>query len=203
MTVMVRHCLALVVFCVALLAINALHFRFFAVNVVFYAAILDGMLATIISLLIAKYFIVKLPFFDIRNLQLMLIFLMAGYIYAISVPTVIDRSLSMYLLEKLDQQGGSLSVQAFKKPVLEEYMTEHRLSDVRLTEQLESGTVVIENGCVRLTPWGQKVAGFTRWYRQNLLPQQRLLMGQYSADLTDPFRNPSTLGEYRCGENKR
>jgi hypothetical protein len=33
-------------------------------------------------------------------------------------------------------------------------MKEARLVDIRLTEQLDSGTIVIKSGCVRLTDHG-------------------------------------------------
>jgi hypothetical protein len=66
-------------------------------------------------------------------------------------------------------------------------MVEHRLVDVRLTEQLSSGTIVIENGCVKLTEKGDDLAKLSRFFRQNFLPKERLLMGEYSSDLTNPF----------------
>jgi hypothetical protein len=72
--------------------------------------------------------------------QLLVIMLLAGYALAISVPTVIDRSLSFYILEKLQQRGGGIRYAAFEQVFTQEYLKEHRLVDVRLTEQLESGT---------------------------------------------------------------
>ncbi|HIP12441.1 MAG TPA: hypothetical protein EYG73_06960, partial [Arcobacter sp.] len=57
-----------------------------------------------------------------------------------------------------------------------------------LTEQLSSGTIIInQNGCVKLTEKGNTLASFSRYFRKNFLPKERLLMGEYSADLTDPF----------------
>jgi len=80
-----------------------------------------------------------------------------------------------------------------------EYVKEHRLVDVRLTEQLESGTIRIDDGCVRLTARGERLASLSRSFRKHLLPRQRLLMGQYSDDLTDPFRNSKPAADYGCG----
>ena len=85
--------------------------------------------------------------------------LLAGYALAISVPTVIDRSLSFYILEKLHQRGGGIQLARFEEVFTAEYVKEHRLVDVRLTEQLQTGTVLIENGCVKLTPRGERLAG--------------------------------------------
>jgi hypothetical protein len=75
---------------------------------------------------------------------------------------------------------------------------EHRLVDVRLTEQLESGTIQIEDGCVKLTEKGNKIARFSRAFRQNFLPKQRLLMGKYSDDLINPFRSSVSTSDYSC-----
>ncbi|KAK3584150.1 hypothetical protein CHS0354_035230 [Potamilus streckersoni] len=121
-----------------------------------------------------------------------------GYIFAITVPAVIDRSLSLYILEKLQQRGGGIELAQFEKVFTEEYVKEHRLLDVRLTEQQESGTIVIRNGCVKLTERGQKLASIGRFFRQNILPKKRLLMGEYSDDLTDPFRDSQQNLGYEC-----
>ena len=70
--------------------------------------------------------------------------------------------------------------------------------DVRLTEQQQSGTIVVENGCVKLTDRGRELARFSRFFRQHFLPKQRLLMGTYSDALTDPFRNSEAAPDYGC-----
>ena len=51
------------------------------------------------------------------------------------------------------------------------------------------GTVTISKGCVKLTARGERLASFSRYFRQHLLPRQRLLMGTYTDRLTDPFAN--------------
>ena len=128
-----------------------------------------------------------------------IIWLLLGYSFAISIPTVIDRSLSFYLLEKLEQRGGGIKLNRFSDIFTKEYMKEHRLVDVRLTEQLTSGTIIIKEGCVRITGKGKSIAAFSRFFRTNFLPEQRLLMGQYSDDLIDPFKksNSDVIG-YEC-----
>ena len=174
------------------------HIAFLHVNVVFYSAIVDGVLAAFITaalVLRLKYFSV---FGAFEKLQMLIIWLLAAYALAISVPTVLDRSLSFYILEKLQQRGGGIQQSRFAEVFTDEYVKEHRLVDVRLTEQLESGTIRIENGCVLLTPKGDELASFSRFFRRHLLPKQRLLMGRYSDDLTDPFRNSAAQKNYTC-----
>ena len=133
-----------------------------------------------------------------EKIQLVVIWVLAGYALAISVPTVIDRSLSFYILEKLEQRGGGIRLDRFDEVFTREYLKEHRLVDVRLTEQVESGTVTISDGCVRLTPKGSAIASFSRAYRRNFLPRHRLLMGTYTDDLTDPFRKSTEAPDYLC-----
>ena len=156
-------------------------------DVVFYSAIIDGFLAlltTTIVLLTLAYF---KEFNGFEKLQLIIIWILGSYIFAISVPTVLDRSLSFYILEKIEQRGGGIKESGFEEVFTEEYVKEHRLVDVRLAEQENSGTIVIENGCVKLTPKGRVIAKYSRYFRQHFLPKHRLLMGEYTDDLTDPF----------------
>jgi len=190
--------IATAVYALLLLVTYVLHVSYIPVNVVFYSAILDAVLATVLALaLIATVRWLKV-FTPFETLQLCCIWLLLGYSFAISVPTVIDRSLSFYILEKLQQRGGGIKLDTFDQVFTQEYVKEHRLIDVRLTEQQQSGTLEIKDGCVKLTALGQAIASSSRYFRAHFLPKQRLLMGKYSDDLTDPFRNSVERVDYRC-----
>ena len=178
--------------------IHYLHVSFVPVNVVFYAAIGDAAIASIAAGTVLFFHSSFRPLGGLEKWQLLVIWLLAGYGFAISVPTVIDRSLSFYILEKLQQRGGRIKQDKFEEVFIREYLPEHRLMEVRLTEQLQSGTIAIENGCVRLTEKGNRVASFGRVYRQNFLPKKRLLMGTYTDALTDPFRHSENIPAYQC-----
>jgi len=175
-----------------------LHVTYLRVDVVLYSAIADSILATVI----AAGFLYLWRGFNIFNgfekLQLAAIWFLGGYIFSISIPTVIDRSLSFYILEKIQQRGGGIQLTKFEEVFTKEYVKEHRLVDVRLTEQQASGTIKIENGCVLLTSRGEQLASFSRFFRRNLLPKQRLLMGKYTDDLVNPFRHSEKASEYEC-----
>lgn len=179
--------IGLVIFFILLAFVYILHLKFFQVDVVFYSAILDGVIASILTLLIIVIWNYFIDFNIFEKFLMGFTFILLGYIYAISIPTVIDRSLSFYILEKLQQRGGGIKQSGFEEVFTKEYLPEHRLVDVRLTEQLSSGTIIIENGCVKLTDKGDRLAKISRYFRQNFLPKKRLLMGEYSSDLTDPF----------------
>lgn len=193
--------LASVSFLVTLVAIYIAHARYGHVDVVFYAALAD----VVVAIAVVSFFLFALRFFAVlsafEKAQLVVIWALAGYAIAISVPTVLDRSLSFYLLEKLQQRGGGIREDAFPKIVSGEFMQEYRVVDARLTEQIESGTIAIDNGCVVLTDKGRRIASFSHYFRQNFLPKQRLLMGQYSDDLTDPFRRSADNPDYLCHQN--
>lgn len=196
-----RGIIASALFLVVFICIYVIHVNYFRVDVVFYSAIFDGIAASAITLLL----VTALPWFSIFNAfektQLAVIWLLTAYAVAISVPTVIDRSLSFYILEKLEQRGGGIQLARFEEVFTTEYLYEHRLVDVRLTEQQASGTIEIKDGCVMLTDWGRTLTSFSRYFRMNLLPKKRLLMGKYSDDLTDPFRHSGADSPtYICGK---
>jgi hypothetical protein len=187
-----------ILFGIVLLAVYWGHVTFFRVNVVFYAAILDGLLATLITGVVVLFYRLFSSLLLSEKALLFVIWLLMGYGFAISVPTVIDRSLSFYILEKIQQRGGGIKQDAMSRVFIEEYIPEHRLMDVRLTEQLASGTIEIKNGCVLLTSKGETIASFGRFFRTNFLPKQRLLLGEYTDALTDPFRQSRDSFDYVC-----
>lgn len=186
------------IFLILLLVLYIIHIKFFRVNVVFYAAIFDGILAS----LVVTVTLFKIQYFSLYNVfekvQMAAILVLLSYAFAISVPTVIDRSLSFYILEKLQQRGGGIQLSSFEEVFTKEYVKEFRLVDVRLTEQQNSGTIVIQDGCVKLTERGQFLATASSYFRRNFLPKQRLLMGEYTDDLTNPFRNSKDITDYMC-----
>jgi len=190
--------IATIIFFLSLGIIHYIHMAYFKVNVVFYASIGDAAIAASLAGAALFFLVYFKSLGSLEKLQLVIIWLLAGYAFAISIPTVIDRSLSFYILEKLQQRGGGIWQEKMQDVFVAEYLVEHRLIDVRLTEQLASGTIVIKDGCVKLTPKGEKVASFGRFYRQHLLPKKRLLMGEYTADLTDPFRQSNNNMSYMC-----
>lgn len=189
---------ATILFGLILFCLYFIHIKYFKVEVVFYSALLDSVIASIFSLIVVHFVKSFRVFSMFEMFQLFCIWLLLGYAFAISVPTVLDRSLSFYILEKLQQRGGGIKLADFDQVFTQEYIKEHRLVDVRLTEQQQSGTIVIHNGCVKLTSWGQTLAISSRFFRVHFLPKQRLLMGSYSDDLTDPFRSSPSKVDYLC-----
>jgi hypothetical protein len=194
----IKTILSSMIFVSILFLIYIIHVTFFRINVVFYAAIADALLAAALSAIVIYLFKTFNILGHYEKFLLICIWVLSGYSFAISVPTVLDRSLSFYILEKLQQRGGGIQMARMSDVFTQEYMKEHRLVDVRLTEQVQSGTIEIVDGCVKLTPKGQRIASISRFFRLNLLPKKRLLMGEYSDDLTNPFRNSLATPDYLC-----
>lgn len=179
-------------------AIYLVHARWFPVAVVLYSAILDAILAAAIMAVFLWLF-ARRTFTGLEKVLLVAVWLLGGYAFAVTGPTVLDRSLSFYILEKLQQRGGGVREDALGVIFTTEYLPEFRLVDVRLTEQIESGTVVVEDGCVKLTPHGQQLASLSRFLRTHFLPKQRLLAGAYTDALVDPFAaSPEGPMGYEC-----
>jgi hypothetical protein len=193
-----RALYATLLFVALLAAVYVLHMRFVPVDVLLYSAIADGVIAAALAGVVVFAAPAFRVFSGLEKAQLLVIWLLAGYAFAISVPTVLDRSLSFYILEKLQQRGGGIRHDKFALVFTEEYVKEHRLVDIRLTEQVQSGTVRIEGGCVKLTERGERLASFSRFFRAHLLPRERLIAGKYSDDLVDPFRGSPERVDYRC-----
>jgi small basic protein len=199
--IQIAHALLLTwVFLLIFFVIYIIHIWYFKVNVIFYAALLDSIIAVILTVVFLFATRFSKIFLASEKLLLTVIWILLGYSISISVPTVIDRSLSLYILEKIDHRGGGIRLDAFEKIFTKEYMVEHHFIDIRLTEQLESGTIKIEDKCVRLTNNGYLIAQSSRWFRQNLLAKHRQIFGDYSDKLTDPFRNSLVkhIPEYSC-----
>ena len=185
-----------------LFAVYFVHMRWLRVDVVFYAALLDALVAVALAGFAVHWLRAFAAFNAFEKSQMLLAWALCGYAFAISVPTVIDRSLSFYFLEKIQQRGGGLRVDRFEDVFTREYAREHQLVAVRLTEQVASGTVTIADGCVQLTARGERLAQFSRFFRRHLLPRQRLLMGRYTDELVDPFRGGGTT-DGSCGTKSK
>ena len=103
---------ATALFGVLLLVVYVVHVRYVPVNVVFYSAILDDVLATGLTLLLLAALGWLRSFSRFEIAQMVCIWLLLGYSFAISVPTVVDRSLSFYILEKLQQRGVGVGAES-------------------------------------------------------------------------------------------
>lgn len=181
------------------LLVNFLHFKYVPVAVILYACIWDLLITNIIVL--GPYIYIRRRVPRIQGTELALTAIASNLLvllYAVMGPTVIDRSLSIYIVQKIDQRGGEVKEAAMGEIFIQEYMPEMRLVDVRLTEQIVSGTVTANDGCLVLTPKGEALSSFVEFYRGTFLPQKRILLEEQTNSLTDPFRNSVQRVETAC-----
>ena len=187
----------LIFFIFLLIFIYTIYINQFNVNVLLYSSLF----CVLISLAIATIFLfsIKVKYISFfEKILILIICALTGYSLVLSLPTVIDRSLSFYILEKLDQRGGGIKVDKMDIVFTKEYLKEHRLIDIRLTEQLKTKTVIIDKNCLRLTSKGKKIVRFSTIFRQYFLPKQRLIRDKYTDELISPLDNEIDIPDYLC-----
>ncbi len=198
-----RKSLEIAAICAAIglcfLLINFVHFQFVPVKVILWACLVD-LILTLAVLIPAGYFLLrrKSALSLEESVLSVLLASVTVILYAVMGPTVIDRSLSIYIVQKLDQRGGAVAIDAVSDIFVEEYMPEFRLVDVRLTEQISSGTARVEGNCLVLTSKGRLLADFADFYRRTLLPQKRILMDEVTNQLTRPFDGAQQKVDTAC-----
>ena len=190
-------------FLLLFVCVHLVHVWYLPVRVVLYDALLDAAVSFVLfALLLAALRRLRFGASGTEaGLAAVIGFLLAVN-FAFAGPAIVDRSLSMYFLEKLAQRGGAIRQDAWLDIITREYMHEYQVVDVRLTEQLNSGTITVKDGCVRLTPRGERMARITSFYRAYLLPRQREILGRFTDDLTDPLRATPATVPYACDPPK-
>lgn len=177
-----------------------LHIKFFHINVLFYSSLFDVFISVIIVSLIFFY---KNKFSAINLFEkylILIIFALSGYIISMSVPALIDRSLSFYLLEKIYQSGQGISINKIDDLFIKDFVVKYDMINVRLTEQNESGTISINDGCAVITEKGKLLANFSKFFRSNLLPKYRGSVHQFNDNKNMQNFNLSNeeLESYKC-----
>lgn len=165
----VKALLFVVFYSVLLFAgIHLFHFYFFKVKVVLYDSVLDAFLSVLISAFITYKRDTMLSRFEILLTKLLV--LNSLVLYCILVPTVLDRSISLYLLRELDTQGQNVTISELEEHARRHYMDDMHVIEQRIKEQVVSGTIEIENEAhVRLTFKGKIAARTSRFYKTYLL----------------------------------
>ena len=174
------------------------HINFFYVDVIFYSALLDALIAIFLTYILCIKYLSFFSFSKFEFLQSLLICSLIGYAIAITGPALIDRSLSFYILEKIRQHDGSVRADKLVDIFVNDYVDEYSLVQVRMTEQTESGTLVLKEGCLHLTKFGYLMTSVSIFMRKNLLAKNRLLGEEYTDKLTDPLKDSVVKEEYKC-----
>lgn len=175
---------ALILYSIFMVTTCFINMRFFDVDVVLYSSILSSLVAAAIASIIIWKFAFFNCFEAFEKFLLVNIFMLIGYAFSITVPTIIDRSFTLYMLEQLRSNEGGVIASQFESEITKRYIQDYQLVPLRITEQLKSGTIYIDaNNCVKLTHLGHAVATATHHYRQTFLPRSRLVNGIYTDKL--------------------
>jgi len=92
-------------------------------------------------------------------------------LYAFVVPTAIDRSLSIYLLEKLAQKEGVLPISDFNRIAKVDYFKDMDVVNTRIEEQIATGSLIIIGDDIILTDKGKFLNKVFHFVKENLLPK--------------------------------
>ncbi len=175
-----------------MIVIYWVHITFIKINVLLYSGIQDVIISVIIFILINK-FIMKNFLNNTEKILIPIILFQLGYNLIISIPTIIDRSLSFYLLEKINKING-INKNDVEGLIRNEYLKEMRVAEMRITEQINSGTLELKNNCIKLTKTGKNVTDISSFIRKNFLPKKRLIGSEYSENLPKDFTGSSEKG---------
>ncbi len=155
-------------------SINIIHFHFFSPSVILYSLLFDIFLALIFLIIIILFLHSKE--YLIRDILLTTFFLISVtlslVLYAFVIPTAIDRSLSVYLLEKIETNNGSMTIAELDKIAREDYFDEMLVVDVRIDEQLATGSIEVIGDKVVITSKGKKMLTIFSFVKTYLLPDK-------------------------------
>jgi hypothetical protein len=168
-----------IVFSIILIFIFAftyyLHMNYLSVSVVLYATIIDLLVSILVTVIIFKIIFKKNWSYFLKpiNISIILCFISIGINFCILVPTLIDRSLSVYFLEKIYENNGKIKIRDIDEMIINKFFLEKKLGRIRIEEQRNSSTLYVKNNTIYLTEFGFLVVKFTKWFSSNLLPKKR------------------------------
>jgi hypothetical protein len=120
------------------------------VMIAFLCAILLAMAASIAA---RRYSALDLPTV-IGGVALSLAFNIS---FLIVFPVTFDRSITMFLLARIERQDGQLDPRALEQVYVREYLGDMRQIDRRIAEQTVSGNIRVVDGHIHITPQGRRL----------------------------------------------
>ena len=77
--------------------------------------------------------------------------------FLIVFPVTFDRSITMFLLARIERDDGRLDARGLEQVYVREYLGEMRQIDRRIEEQALSGNIRVDGGRIRITPQGRRL----------------------------------------------
>lgn len=164
--------------------------RFLIFNVTLYGSMFGSLVAALIALLILSKFKFFKIFSKFEKYLIISVFLLLGYSYSITIPTIIDRSLTIYMLGQLKESPSGITRAKLEQDLTDRYIRDYQLIPTRISEQLVSGTITIDNNCIKLTRTGLYISEISQLYKNLFLPKRVLNSGGQIDILPNDVRNP-------------
>ena len=170
-----KYILSFLLFFTTFFIVNFLHFYFFEVSVILYALIFDIFISSLVFILIT--FKTHKSYYknSITYILFILFTLNLLFTYSILIPTAIDRSLSIYMLEQIDEKNGSLDLETFETQISKNYFYDMNVIKTRINEQIETGSIDLKNNEISLTEKGKILLGIFNFVKSNFLPKKRVI----------------------------
>ncbi len=146
-----HYLLASLLILVIFLIIHVLHFRLLKPEIVLKACVIDVILSCLSGFIIYAFLLKNDLFVSFSAMVTMLLGLA---LYAVLVPTMVDRSLSVYMLVYLQESAqGFLSKEDLKKMLIND-----SILDKRIQEHLRAGAIEIDGDKIKITEKGRIVS---------------------------------------------
>lgn len=83
--------------------------------------------------------------------------------FLIVFPVTFDRSITMFLLARIERQDGQLDAHGLEQVYIREYLGDMHQIDRRIEEQSLSGNIRVEQGRIHITAQGRRLLTGGRW----------------------------------------
>ncbi|WP_088182617.1 hypothetical protein [Sphingobium sp. Z007] len=133
------------------------------VSILFYRGIAIALIAAPLFALLLAIAGRRMPSLDLSTvIGATALSLAFNICFLIVFPVTFDRSVTMFLLARIEQQDGQLDARDLEHIFVADYLRTLRQIDRRVEEQSLSGNIVVADGRIRLTPQGKRLMAGAR-----------------------------------------
>ncbi len=97
------------------------------------------------------------------SVSVFVIFLLSALCFNLTVPAIVDRSVTVYLLNSLDNSKNGMTEQEIRREFMHTYFDENYAVRKRLREQVESGSVRYDGNRYHVTKDGRTIMTIARF----------------------------------------
>ncbi|MGI9230051.1 MAG: hypothetical protein ACR2P9_09365 [Gammaproteobacteria bacterium] len=91
-----------------------------------------------------------------------MIFIASAGCFYMTVPAIVDRSVTLYLMNLLDNNEQGMSIEEIRTEFIDVYFNKSGGIEKRLNEQLDSGNLAYNNGTYQITNAGKRTMTIAR-----------------------------------------